>query len=168
MDRAFHFSALCPIDFADVLHVLGDEPAVLVGLHRETALHLSADHEPVHVHVDVPMPHHPHHDVDVDLGCVRAVDRNAAMIPVTWHDGHHGPWFPDVDAELEVLAVSHRDPSCELAFFGTYHPHLGVLGAGWDRLGGYRTVHAELERFFERAREALYRTLLEERLQAVA
>lgn len=162
MHHPFHFSASCPVHFAEAVHVLDDEPAVLVGVQRRTAHRLGRDHHGTLAHVHLATPRRAH-EVDIELGELRRVDAGAAMVPVAWHQVRRAPWFPEVDAEIEVVALSELDPTCELSFFGTYHPHLGPLGAGIDRLGGHRRVDETLARFFEHACEALFRVLLEER-----
>lgn len=161
--RAFHFSATCPVHFRETVHVLHDEPAVLVGMRRRTAARLGREHHGTVAHAHLATPRHDH-EVDIELGEMHRVDVGAAMVAVSWHHVHGAPWFPDVAAEIEVAALSERDPMCELSFFGSYHPHYGPLGLAFDRLGGHRLVDETLARFFEHACDHLFRVLLEERL----
>lgn len=160
MDRPFSFRRTFERPFDDLLHILRDEPGVLLGLAREAALDLAAVTSAEGVHVITPSSTPAtEHDVDVVLGPMQMVDRRSAMVPIDWVSVEGVRWFPKVSGELEVIQLDGRRPWCEMTFFGVYQPRFGALGAIVDAAATHWAVEQSLEAFFDAACDHLIATL---------
>jgi hypothetical protein len=68
---------------------------------------------------------------------------NGVRLPLRWvATGPAGQLFPALDADLDLTAISEH--SSALSISAVYHPPLGVLGAGIDRLLLHRAARATM------------------------
>jgi len=66
-------------------------------------------------------------------------------IPVSWEAAAHPQWFPLMDGELSVYALTSTET--QLDFLGRYDPPMGLVGDAVDALVGHRIAEASVHRF---------------------
>ncbi len=158
MIRHFNFHREVEVPFDVAAHILRDEPAVLLGLAREAAIHLAESPGVAHhVMTSTPTPRTPH-DVEVILDPVKDIDEHALMVPVTWTSVDGVAWFPHVEGEIEVSDLDNHRPWCDVSFFGSYQPRYGFLGAVFDLTALHGPVEESLQHFLDLACDHLIET----------
>jgi hypothetical protein len=86
-------------------------------------------------------------DVTVSVGDLDRVQEYRAKLPIRWHAAQHEGLFPQMEAELEIAALSPDQPQSQISLIGTYVPPVGVVGAVGDRVGAlHRLAEAAVHR----------------------
>jgi hypothetical protein len=86
-------------------------------------------------------------NVLIDLGQPYRM-ASKTVLPVTWRATGPSRLFPEMKAEVEVLALDAN--RTQLSFKGTYDPPLGPVGRGIDRALLHRVAEATARDFVER------------------
>ena len=85
-------------------------------------------------------------DVVIEVG--KPNDKGfAVFVPIKWHAASQTALFPSMDAELEIVPLSHNPPRSQIGLLGRYRPPIGVFGAIGDAMLGHRIAEATVRRF---------------------
>jgi hypothetical protein len=85
-------------------------------------------------------------DVVIEVG--QPEDKGyAVFIPIKWRAESQAGLFPSMDAELEVMPLSDRQPLTQIGILGRYRPPIGVFGAIGDAMLGHRVAEASVRHF---------------------
>jgi hypothetical protein len=75
------------------------------------------------------------------------------ILPMTWRPEGGEPFFPSLDADIEVAALGPN--RTQLAVSARYRPPFGAVGRVIDRALLHRVAEATLKDFLDRAAEAI-------------
>jgi hypothetical protein len=86
-------------------------------------------------------------EVTISVGDLDRVQEYRAKLPVHWHAAQHQGLFPQMDAALEIAALSPDEPQSQVSLIGTYVPPVGIVGAVGDSMGAlHRLAEAAVHR----------------------
>jgi hypothetical protein len=86
-------------------------------------------------------------EVTVSVGELQRAEERRAKLPLDWHAAQHHGLFPEMNAELEIAALSIDEPLSQVSLIGTYVPPVGVVGALGDSVGAlHRLADAAVHR----------------------
>lgn len=98
-------------------------------------------------------------DVVIEVGEFEPRGIRRSVVPLHWRAERGRFLFPELNAELEVSAITIDPPLTQLTVSGTYEPPLGLLGAGADRLVLHRIAEASMHRFTNEVADEVRRHL---------
>lgn len=157
MERNFCFNEHLQVPFEDAVRLLREHPDVVLGAAQES-ISMAETGQPREMHIVAPTPRKPH-DVDVVVGPVHEVDRHAVMMPIRWTSVSRAGWFPEIDAEIELIDEAHQSPWIQVSFLGSYTPRMGIAGGLADAVATHtqveRTARQFLSAMCEHIREAV-------------
>jgi hypothetical protein len=78
-------------------------------------------------------------------GPLPGVEDTSVLRPIVWSAADREDWFPVLDGDLELCAVS--ESSCQLTLTGSYRPPLSVVGTVGDTLVGHRIAESVVRMF---------------------
>lgn len=85
--------------------------------------------------------------VTVSVGDLDRVQEYRAKLPIRWHAAQHQGLFPEMEAELEIAALSPDQPQSQVSLIGTYVPPAGIVGAFGDSAAAlHRLAEAAVHR----------------------
>jgi hypothetical protein len=86
-------------------------------------------------------------DVTISVGDLNRAQEYRAKLPLRWHAAQHHGLFPEMEAELEIAALSADEPISQISLIGTYVPPVGIVGAVGDSMGAlHRLAEAAVHR----------------------
>jgi hypothetical protein len=86
-------------------------------------------------------------EVTVEVGNLERAAERRAKLPLEWHATQRHGLFPEMNALLEVAALSVDEPQCQVTLIGTYVPPAGVVGAVGDTVAAlHRLAEAAVHR----------------------
>lgn len=88
-------------------------------------------------------------DITIEVGELKPLSMLAVALPLRWRATSREGLFPQMEATLELQAMSLRAPLTQVTLIGSYRPPLGVVGAAGDALLGKRVAEAAVHRFVE-------------------
>lgn len=145
MQRPIYAYAYAKVPFDDAIGLLAGDPERLLQDATEVSTE-HAEHVLANLHtriggVEVDR------DVEIELGEFDPVEALRSVVPVHWQDAEGQPWFPTMDATLEITALSLRPPLVQVTIAGTYQPPLGPVGAAVDAVAAHRVAEATTHTF---------------------
>lgn len=81
-------------------------------------------------------------EVAIDVGEIERHEDHRVVLPLVWESARASALFPQMDARLEVAELTAEPPLCQIMFFGSYEPPLGLVGAVGDTLALHRVAEA--------------------------
>jgi hypothetical protein len=96
-------------------------------------------------------------DVRIEVGDFTPREVLRSVVPLRWHAEKSRLLFPELAADLEVTALTIDPPMTQITVAGSYHPPLGLLGAGADKLLLHRLAEATVHRLTHEIADELRR-----------
>lgn len=89
-------------------------------------------------------------EIEVSVGEIEELEAEGSAsrltrIPVSWRAARHPSFFPLMNAELSIYALTATET--QLDFLGRYDPPLSVFGDAVNAVVGHRIAEASVHRF---------------------
>lgn len=147
MERNLYTYAYVRQPFDEVARLLAEDPAAILQPATERA---AAEARTLRSELIVDLgTFEVGRDITIEVGEFEPLSMLAVSLPLRWRAATHEGLFPQMEATLELQAMSLRAPLTQLTLFGSYRPPLGLLGAAGDALFGKRVAEAAVHRFVD-------------------
>lgn len=147
MERPLYVHRDAPVAFDDAVELLaGDAAGVLQDATEHSVRHadeLVTTARATVAGVEV------ERDVSVEVDAFEPVEMLRGRLPLRWRASDGTPFFPVLEAHLEIAAMAMRPPRIQVTLVGSYRPPLGWLGALADLAVGHRIAEETAARFLD-------------------